>query len=102
MPLYEYECRKHGVFEQLGSIAERVAPRPCPDCNRPAARVLSATQQPALERTTRVAHERNERSRHEPRMVTRQAPAAAPVRDRPPVPKPQRAHGSGRPWMIGH
>lgn len=99
MPLYEYQCRKHGVFEQLGSIAERAASQPCPDCRRAAPRVLSAPQQPVLERAPRIAHERNQ---HEPRLVKSGAPE--PARDAPP-PKPppmQRAHTGARPWMIGH
>jgi putative FmdB family regulatory protein len=101
MPLYEYQCPRHGVFEQLGSIAEREAAQPCPGCRRAAPRVLSAPCSPALDRSTRIAHERNERSAHEPRMVTQRAPAAR--RDAPATPpKMQRAHGGGRPWMIGH
>jgi len=101
MPLYEYECRKHGVFEQLGNIATRAAAQPCPDCRRAAPRVLSAPQQPTLERSTRIAHERNERSQHEPRMVTQRAPEVA--RDAPAkAPPMQRGHTGARPWMIGH
>jgi putative FmdB family regulatory protein len=101
MPLYEYQCRRHGVFEQLGSIADRAASQPCPDCRRQAPRVLSAPQQPVLERSTRIAHERNERSQHEPRMV--KARALEQARDARPKPAPvQRAHAGARPWMIGH
>jgi putative FmdB family regulatory protein len=102
MPLYEYTCKKHGLFEQLGSIAQRAASEPCPTCHRAAPRVLSVPQRPLLSAGTRIALDRNERSSFEPKIVKREA-AAEPKRQRdvPPAPKRQ-AHTHGRPWMIGH
>lgn len=101
MPVYEYECDRHGLFEVLRPMAESAQPAPCPDCEVLAARVLSAPQVAVLARPARIAHERNERSRHEPRV------ASLPERDtkKPPThgeTRPlQRARGS-RPWVIEH
>jgi len=106
MPLYEYQCAKHGTFEQLGSLAQRSAAEPCPTCQRKAPRILSAPQRSVLAPATRKAHERNEASAHEPRVV-RSQPAEAPTQRRMSAsnapPKPHR-HGrtASRPWMIGH
>lgn len=33
MPIYEYDCPKHGTFEKLLSRAEADKPQPCPVCN---------------------------------------------------------------------
>lgn len=104
MPLYEYECGAHGVFEQLRSLSEYAAPAPCPDCGDPSARLVSTPRLACLPRATRVALERNEKSRHEPRMVHgRSDPAhpAHPVNRQAKRPTLQRYTGR-RPWVIEH
>jgi putative FmdB family regulatory protein len=94
MPLYEYECPDHGVFEEPRPIAESAADSTCPDCLGTARRIVSATNLGRLERSQVKAMDRNERSRHEPRVVKTE-----PKREgRPP---PLRAAG-GYPWAIGH
>jgi putative FmdB family regulatory protein len=45
MPTYEYECADCGPFTDIRPIAEFDQPQPCPDCNTPAPRLLTA---PAL------------------------------------------------------
>ena len=100
MPLYEYDCRKHGVFEQLGSIADRDATVRCPECKQTTKRVLSPTQRPVLARGERIARERNERSQHEPRIVSSQNRPSPPAETKQPPARHQ--HAGGRPWMIGH
>jgi putative FmdB family regulatory protein len=45
MPTYEYECSDCGPFSEVRPMAEFDRPQPCPDCNAPAPRLLTA---PAL------------------------------------------------------
>jgi len=45
MPLYEYECEKHGDkpvrFEQRRPMSESSLPAPCPECGEDSQRVMS-------------------------------------------------------------
>ena len=104
MPLYEYECADHGVFDVSVSMNARAAPQSCPDCGRPAPRVFAtAVAVAAMPAAARAAHRINEKSQHQPKTSG------------------QLRHGSGcgccggasrittrkataprRPWMIGH
>jgi putative FmdB family regulatory protein len=94
MPLYEYECADHGVFEEAKSISRSTEDADCPTCYRSAPRIVSITALGRMDRTQVRAMERNERSRHEPQVVQREAkPATRPTL--------QAAHG-GYPWAIGH
>jgi putative FmdB family regulatory protein len=44
MPIYEYYCEHcDKVFEALRSIAASAERRPCPDCGRPADRIMPTT-----------------------------------------------------------
>jgi putative FmdB family regulatory protein len=45
MPTYEYECADCGPFSDVRPMAEFDRPQPCPDCEQPAPRLLTA---PAL------------------------------------------------------
>jgi putative FmdB family regulatory protein len=99
MPLYEYECRDHGVFEEARSIAESAADSACPVCLATARRIVSATNLGRLERSQVKAMDRNERSRHEPRVVRTESNAEPTREGRAP---PLRAAGGGYPWAIGH
>lgn len=96
MPLYEYECNRHGVFEL--SRPMRLASRgaPCPACGRASARILSLPSVAQVGRAERVARDCNEKSRHEPRIVTREKPRDTGN------PRPLRAASHGRPWAIEH
>ncbi|GMU47092.1 MAG: hypothetical protein AMXMBFR26_18740 [Porticoccaceae bacterium] len=112
MPCYDYRCREHGVFEELATVAERAAPRPCPQCGAPAARVIAAA--PALLDMTpalREACARNERSRHEPRLHAggdadsdRCGGSCGSPAGRKAIllTDGRKVFPSGRPWMIGH
>jgi putative FmdB family regulatory protein len=99
MPVYEYECAGHGVFERSRPMAEASLPAPCPDCAVTAPRILSATNIPCLPSGLSRAHARNERSRHEPRRVEREPRRESSSAPRDP-PRPMAA--GGRPWAIGH
>jgi len=98
LPIYEYECGDHGVFEEQRRIAESAAAGSCPHCLRASPRIVSAPSLGRLERSQVRAIERNEKSRHEPRVLRTErapqpsAPEARPLRS---------AHG-GYPWAVGH
>jgi putative FmdB family regulatory protein len=98
MPLYEYECRDHGIFELVRSMKDSADAADCPWCTCQAPRILSAPAVRQVERNTRVALERNERSSHEPSLLRR---ASSPARDAPPAEAKFRS-GTGRPWALEH
>jgi putative FmdB family regulatory protein len=95
MPVYEYECADHGVFEAMNPLSRYSEPLPCPTCDASASRVIS-TPHLASGSTDFKARDRNERSRHEPRMVRREQPKDPSGR-----PALQASHGS-RPWALEH
>jgi putative FmdB family regulatory protein len=41
MPLYTYQCDRHGEFSAWGQMSESDTPQPCPDCEQPAPRALA-------------------------------------------------------------
>jgi putative FmdB family regulatory protein len=41
MPTYDYECADCGPFTEVRPMAEYDLPQPCPDCTRPAPRLLT-------------------------------------------------------------
>lgn len=95
MPIYEYECPEHGVFERERAMAEARSPAPCPVCDVAARRIISAPNLTALPRSAVLARDRNERSRHEPRVVQREA-------RRDTGPPRARSHAGPRPWVLEH
>lgn len=96
MPIYEYECSEHGLFEAERSMLRSAEPSPCPHCQSSARRVLSATRTALLPRASSIARERNEKSRHEPVL---QRVRGGPQRSSP----RSRLHAShGRPWCLEH
>ena len=122
MPLYDYKCRDHGLFQELAMLSESAEPQPCPECSSLAARVIVLP--PALLGTGSILHDamvRNERSQHEPLFSTPEHRAEEQARhghchgkdcgcqDKNPD-KPQvlyTADGkkwfpAARPWMISH
>jgi putative FmdB family regulatory protein len=101
MPLYEYECTDHGVFETLRPLAEYAAPAPCPDCALPAGRVVSVPNLTSVPRSTRVARERNERSCHDPHHVHSRADPRHP-KGEPRAAPALRAYTGKRPWVMEH
>jgi putative FmdB family regulatory protein len=102
MPLYEYDCQRHGVFETLHSMHDAALPERCPSCGSEAPRVLSAPRLACVTPNERIARDRNEKSRHEPRVSKKasngQSNAKGGKRDRPAL---RSSHGA-RPWAIGH
>lgn len=97
MPLYEYECSEHGLFDDQRRMSEFTAPSPCPVCARDAPRVLSAARIRGMRGSEILARDRNERSAHEPRIVSRSR--GAPGIPKQPAPT---CASPSRPWMLGH
>jgi putative FmdB family regulatory protein len=95
MPLYEYECIEHGVFEAHRAMSDFASPGICPDCRHAAPRILSPPRLSCTGQSDRIARDRNERSRHEPRVVDKEsAPRQSSALPRSP--------SRGRPWALGH
>ncbi|HEY6877752.1 MAG TPA: zinc ribbon domain-containing protein [Polyangiales bacterium] len=105
MPVYEYECTDHGVFEALTPLARYSEPAPCPSCDAQSARVISTPHLASMPRANYIATERNERSRHEPRLVKREHQHSHGVNEKTKDPHGRPAlrasHGS-RPWALEH
>lgn len=107
MPVYEYECRRCGTFQEFRAMEARAADAACPDCGRPSARVLSVPRLALMDAGRRQAHTVNERSRHEPRVGAKHACGAGcgcgrPAGARPEKPLPRKRRSPPRPWMLGH
>jgi putative FmdB family regulatory protein len=98
MPLYEFACEEHGVFEVRRPIGQAADPVPCVHCERPAARVFTPPLLRSLSPAVREGLAREERSRHEPRIASHAELGRSPAAE----PPPPRWHTSrGRPWMLG-
>jgi putative FmdB family regulatory protein len=100
MPLYEYECDSHGVFEAIRSLRDAALPEACPDCGVGARRILSAPRLAQMEASQVVARDRNERSQHEPR-IAKGSPSRQPMTRNGERPALQRSP-SPRPWVLEH
>ena len=107
MPMYEYECEAHGIFELLRPLSEYAEAACCPLCEVAAERVLSVPHLCGVPRRTIVARERNERSRHEPRVFSRSDDSCASRSDERQLPSRSsapklRSYSGARPWVIEH
>jgi putative FmdB family regulatory protein len=90
MPLYEYGCRRCGLFSESRPMSGSAMPAPCPTCGAKAPRVLSAT----AVGHSKTGNRRRARGYREPALVKN---------DREPLPQPRQvAPAGGRPWMLGH
>jgi putative FmdB family regulatory protein len=100
MPLYEYDCSEHGLFDETRPMQRSSEPAPCPQCNLLAPRVLSATRTNLVPRAVSIARGRNEKSQHAPEIRTHTSGHS----HGPGAPKPrglQASHGK-RPWVLEH
>ncbi|MEL6218935.1 MAG: zinc ribbon domain-containing protein [Pseudomonadota bacterium] len=109
MPVYEYMCETHGVFETIRPMADHAAPCPCPVCGQDAPRVMLTVPRLAMmEAGNRRAHETNERSSHEPKSTRTHGPGCSCCGGSKSNSKTlRRPDGSKsfptkRPWMISH
>jgi putative FmdB family regulatory protein len=95
MPLYEYRCSRHGVFERMTAMSQSSRPASCPRCDKPAPRILSSVRGAQMPATEVRARDRNERSKHEPKVVQ--------VKKRLPGERPKlRSSHHSRPWALEH
>lgn len=101
MPIYEYECRDHGLFEEMRPMQRSREGADCPRCEASSPRVLSATRTNLVPRAVSVAHARNEKSQHAPELCTHAE------HRRPDTRKPRRSgqahvYRGKRPWVMEH
>ncbi len=115
MPLYDYKCSQHGVFQEMVPVALGDKPCECPHCGQPSARViLVAPEVLNMAPEKRKAHETNERASHAPVFSTPESrdkkhgrhcgcekkaeKSARAVY----LPDGSKIFPSARPWMISH
>ncbi|MAD45261.1 MAG: formamidase [Oceanospirillaceae bacterium] len=71
MPLYDYKCPEHGVFQELAPMREHDQPKPCPQCAAQSARVIVLPPEIArVVKEQQQARERNEKARESPDVMT--------------------------------
>ena len=67
MPVYDYKCPDHGVFNDLATLAESDKPCPCPQCGVLSSRIIRLPPELfTMDKDKKQAHELNERNQHEP------------------------------------
>jgi len=98
VPIYEFECADHGMFELTRPMAQVREPAACPECGEHGKRLLSAPNLATGSVVGRRAAAVNERSQHAPRIVQREAPQA----NSEPVKRTVHSAHGGYPWAIGH
>ncbi len=116
MPTYDYDCPECGRFDAQRRIAARDEPASCPQCTKPALRVVACAPRLALMASAaRGAFQINERAAHAPQHSSSYQRLAHPAgcgccattgaKGRGAT--VQAANGakvfpSKRPWMISH
>lgn len=67
MPVYDYKCQEHGVFNDLATFDDFQKPCPCPTCGKLSPRIIRLSPDLfKLSSEERHAHQTNERAQHEP------------------------------------
>lgn len=100
MPIYEYECESHGLFEEERPMQRSREDASCPRCRVSSRRILSSTHTALLPRARSAALARNEKSRHSPEVCShRPGHGKSPA---PPRPGAARVYRGQRPWVIEH
>lgn len=111
MPVYEYWCEDCGPFESLAPMSKFSDPCDCPDCARPAPRVLlTAPKLSVMDSGRRHAFETNERSADSPRKSSHgpgcsccSGGAGAKKKSKTLYrPDGSKSFPTKRPWMISH
>ena len=67
MPVYDYKCKEHGIFNELATIEDSSKPSKCPVCGVLCGRIIMMS--PAIldmPESQRKGHETNEKSQNEP------------------------------------
>jgi putative FmdB family regulatory protein len=103
MPIYEYECSQHGVFDELRPMSRSAEGAECPACRSLAPRVLSATRTNVVPRSTSTAIARNEKSQHAPDVRGHGHGHGTPGHHHAkPKPGQLQAYRGARPWVMEH
>lgn len=110
MPVYEYACETHGIFETIRPMSECTAPCDCPECGAAAPRVMVSVPRLALmDSGRRQAHATNERSSHAPKSTRNHGPGCSCCSGGSKVnkgtlrrPDGSKSFPAKRPWMISH
>ena len=105
MPLYEYECDRHGAFTLTRPMSQSGDDAPCPTCTTPSKRVITAPNLFTMSPLKRDAAFRNERSRHEPKVCKSGCGHHHAPRSRAAAStKPGKLHAytGPRPWVVEH
>jgi putative FmdB family regulatory protein len=92
MPLYEFQCKSCGLFEQWRGFDESSDPMLCPNCQTTAKRIYSSPNLHLSARSNSNSKRLEEKT--EPRLITREPKQTNP--------KSRQAHGHERPWMLSH
>jgi putative FmdB family regulatory protein len=102
MPIYEYDCPEHGLFEELRPMQRSSEGAPCPTCTGASPRVLSATRTNLVPRATSIAHARNEKSQHAPEVRSHGHHHHHHPAGKKPQPGKLQAYQGKRPWVMEH
>ena len=110
MPIYEYRCADHGLFEAMRPMAAYTDSCDCPECGIAADRVLVTAPHLATADRGRIqAHAVNERSADSPKKLSSHGAGCACCSGgaRPGRATLRRSDGAksfpgSRPWMISH
>lgn len=117
MPVYDYKCQTHGVFNELAKVEDYQKPMPCPSCNQLSPRVLCIPPELfKLDSHLHQAVERNEKACNAPLVSTkdqrendslhRQACGCtgnkAHKRSVLFTAQGEKMFPSARPWMVSH
>jgi putative FmdB family regulatory protein len=67
MPVYDYKCKDHGLFFELSTMDEAHLPKPCPQCQSLAARVICVSPDLLdMPKEKKQAFAVNEKAQNEP------------------------------------
>jgi len=117
MPVYDYKCKEHGVFNDLATMEDAAKPAPCPTCGKMAGRVIMLSPEfLTMDPDKRHAEMTNEKAQHEPEYSTKerrehdhQHKHGCGCNKRKPgksnlmyTAKGEKMFPSMRPWMISH
>jgi putative FmdB family regulatory protein len=105
MPIYDYECVKHGNFEMARPMSQSGSTGICPECGNASNRVITAPRLRTLSAVTRMSMDRNEKSRHSPHLCgpgcSHRAKPATSQNQTSGKPKMISYRGP-RPWVVEH
>ena len=110
MPVYEYWCDTHGMFEATRPMEDFREPSACPTCGDASPRVLfTAPGLGASDRASIRAHDVNARSADSPKRTTTHGPGCGCCSGTSKTDSKTLHHANGaksfpskRPWMIAH